>query len=231
MKILRPEGLASRRCKAIVLLSGGLDSSVAAALAISKGRQLTALSIDYGQSHRIELKAAKRQAKRLEISRQIVLRLPLGAIAKGALVDGSALNLKGPKAGKPSSYVSFRNGIFLSLAAALAEAEEALEIWGGWCGQDFGGYPDCREDFFEAMDEVMRLGSWQGRRGKPFRILAPLARLSKAETLRLGASLGVDFGATWTCYAPKQGHPCGRCDACRIRAAGFEAAGLKDSNL
>jgi 7-cyano-7-deazaguanine synthase len=216
------------RTKVVVLLSGGLDSSVVAALAKSCGREIVALSIDYGQSHAIELKKAKQQARLLGLKEQLSLKLPLDQIASGALVDGSRLNTKGLKTGKPSSYVSFRNGVFLALAASLAEARGAEEIWGGWCGEDFGGYPDCRADFFEAMNEAIRLGSWAGRRGKPVRIVAPLASLSKAETLKLGLSLGVDFKNTWTCYAPKRGRACQKCDACRVRARGFKAAKLMD---
>jgi 7-cyano-7-deazaguanine synthase len=215
--------------KAVVLLSGGLDSAVAAALAKSKGRSLAALSFDYGQRHRIELKRARAVARRLGVKRHHILRLPLRAVASGALVDGSRLNKSGVKKGRPSSYVSFRNGVFLSLAASLAEAEGAGEIWGGWCGSDFGGYPDCRADFFAAMNKLIRLGSWAGRKGRGAKVLAPLAHKSKAETLRLGIKLGLDLGMTWSCYAPKAGKPCGLCDACRVRRKGFKEAGLIDA--
>ena len=217
--------------KAIVLLSGGLDSAVAAALASSLGRDVLALSFDYGQRHALELKRAKAQAKALGIKKHAVLRLPLERLAKGALVDGGAVNKKGLKKGKPSTYVSFRNGVFLSLAASWAEAEGASEIWGGWCGDDFGGYPDCRADFFKAMNRLITLGSWAGRKGKGPRVIAPLAKLSKAATLRLGARLGVDFKNTWSCYAPKSGKPCLKCDACRVRAKGFQQAKIKDRGM
>ena len=214
--------------KAVVLLSGGLDSSVVAALARSKGRQVIALSFDYGQSHAVELKRARLQAKMLGIRRHLSVTLPLGAIASGALVDGSRLNTKGLKKGKPSSYVTFRNGVFLAVAASLAEAEGAREIWGGWCGADFGGYPDCRPDFFAAMNKAIRLGSWAGRRGKAIKIVAPLGRLSKLQTLTLGLKLGVDLHSTWTCYQPDKKRACGRCDACRVRAAAFSELGMAD---
>ena len=215
--------------KAILLLSGGLDSAVAGALAVSRKRQLIALSFDYGQRHKVELSRAKAQAKALKIKRHVIVRLPLAGLASGALVDGGKVNQGGPKKGKPSTYVSFRNGVFLALAASLAEAEGAREIWGGWCGADFGGYPDCRADFFEAMNRAIRLGSWSGRRGKAVKIVAPLGRLSKASTLRLGKKLGVDFSRTWTCYAPLKGKACAKCDACRGRAAGFKDAKIQDS--
>lgn len=215
--------------KAVLLLSGGLDSAVAGALARSRGRRLIALSFDYGQRHKLELQRAKAQAKALKIRRHAVLRLPLSDIARGALVDGTKVNRAGLKKGKPSTYVSFRNGVFLALAASLAEAEGAREIWGGWCGADFGGYPDCRADFFAAMNRAIRLGSWAGRQGRAVKIVAPLARLSKAATLRLGARLGVDFKKTWTCYAPMHGKACRSCDACRARAAGFNVAKLNDA--
>lgn len=207
--------------KAVVLLSGGLDSAVAAALAISRGRRVIALSIDYGQRHKVELSRARAQAKLLTIKRHHLVKLPLSQIASGALVDGSRVNRQGPKKGRPSTYVSFRNGVFLALAASLAEAEGAAEIWGGWCGSDYGGYPDCRDDFFAAMNRAIRLGSWAGRRGKGPKVMAPLAHLSKLETLKLGKRLGVDFNKTWSCYAPKAGRPCRACDACRVRQRGF----------
>ncbi len=215
--------------KAIILFSGGLDSAITAALAKARGRELVALSFDYGQRHRIELSRARRLAKAMKIKRHLVLRLPLNKIAAGALVDGTKVNKSGAKKGAPSTYVSYRNGVFLSLAFSLAEAEGAREVWGGWCGADFGGYPDCRADFFKAMERAAGLGTWEGRRGRGFKVVAPLAKLGKAASFRLGKKLGVDFSATWTCYAPKASKPCGLCDACRARANGFEEAGLKDA--
>jgi 7-cyano-7-deazaguanine synthase len=215
--------------KAVVLLSGGLDSAITAALAKSKGRQLIALSFDYGQRHALELKFALVQARRLGLKRHVILKLPLSAIASGALVDGSGINKQGVKKGvRPSTYVSFRNGVFLALALSLAEAEGATEIWGGWCGADFGGYPDCRQDFFKAVEKTARLGTWAGRRGKGIKIVAPLAKLGKAASLKLGLKLGVDFSKTWTCYAPVKGRPCRACDACRVRSQGFKDARIHD---
>jgi 7-cyano-7-deazaguanine synthase len=208
-----------------------MDSAVAAALAKKRGRSLTALSFDYGQSHRRELSCARIQARDLGITRHVILRLPLKSIASGALLGKGRLNQKGLKPGKPASYVSFRNGVFLALAASMAEAEGALEIWGGWCGADYGGYPDCRAAFFKAMNSAIRLGSWAGQRGKSIRIVAPLKDKDKAATLRLGLKLGVDFARNWTCYAPRRKKICGRCDACRVRAAGFKKAKLNDRGI
>lgn len=209
--------------RAILLLSGGLDSAVAGALAKARGRRLIALSIDYGQRHRKELGFARRQARLLGAKR-VLFKLPLGLLASGALVDGKAVNKAGLKAGRPSTYVSFRNGIFLSLAFALAEREGASEVWGGWCGADYGGYPDCRKPFFSAMEKAGRLGRWAG----PLKIVAPLARLGKSQTLKLGKRLGVDFKTTWTCYDPRRGRPCGGCDACRVRRQAFLDARMND---
>lgn len=222
--------------KAVVLLSGGMDSAVTAALARAQGRRCVGLAIDYGQRHRRELTQARWQAKRLGFERFVRLRLPLAGIAAGALVDGSAVNKGGLKKGRPSTYVSFRNGVFLAAAASLAESWGAREIWGGWCFSDQGGYPDCRPSFFKAFSAAVDAGTWAGAKGGHLRIEAPLGRSSKAGILRLGQSLGVDFSHTWTCYAPasvRRGgrsaiHPCGRCDACRLREQGFRQAHLKD---
>jgi 7-cyano-7-deazaguanine synthase len=215
--------------KAVLLLSGGMDSAIAGAVARAKGRELTGLSIHYGQRHAKELVAARWQAKRLKLKRHITLKLPLGAIASGSLVDGGKINQGGVKKGKPATYVSFRNGVFLAAAASLAEAVGASEIWGGWCFTDHAGYPDCTPKFFRAFEKAVHAGSWAGREGSRLRIQAPLGRLSKQAGIRLGLKLGVDFGHTWTCYQPtRSGRSCGLCDACRLRAGGYAAAHLKD---
>lgn len=218
-------GLRHSKAKAVVLLSGGMDSVITAAVAKHQGRQLTALTIDYGQRHRKELIAARWQAKRLGIQRHVMLKLPLGAIAVGSLVDGGAINRRGVKKGKPKTYVSFRNGVFLAAAASLAEAVKATEIWGGWCFTDQAGYPDCTPQFFRAFERAVDAGTWAGREGLRLSIQAPLGRLSKANSVRWGLRLGVDFKHTWTCYQPTaSGRSCGVCDACRLRAQGFDAA-------
>jgi 7-cyano-7-deazaguanine synthase len=224
--------------KAVVLLSGGMDSAIVAAAARAKGRGLFGLSLRYGQSHAVELGCARRQAALLGFERHVVLNLPLAKIAAGGLVDARPAKARSTAAqGQPSTYVSFRNGVFLAAAASWAEALGAEEVWGGWCFTDHAGYPDCTPAFFRAFERAVRAGTWAGRRGKALRIVAPLGRLSKAASVRLGARLGVDFAHTWTCYRPstprgqspsRRPRPCGRCEACRLRAAGFAQAGMKD---
>ncbi len=219
--------------KAVVLLSGGMDSAVAAARARALGRSLVSLTFDYGQSHREELRRARVQARLLGVERAVSLRLPLGRVASGALLEPSRIGTRGPRPGRPATYVNFRNGIFLAAAAALAESVGAREVWGGWCRTDHAGYPDCTPAFFRAFERAVRAGTWDGRRGRPFRVVAPLAGMDKAASVRLGLRLGVDFGRTWTCYRPASrsggaGEPCGACDACRLRAEGFRRAGVAD---
>lgn len=211
--------------KVVILLSGGMDSAVVLAQAVAKGRQIHALTLDYGQRHRRELLAAKRLAKRAKVKEHVVLRLPLRAIAAGALVDGGKVRKSGARPGKPTTYVTFRNGVFLALAASFAEARGAREIWGGWCATDLGGYPDCRPVFLRAMAKAIATGTW-GRGAA--RIVAPLGRLDKAAVTRLGQRLGVRFGETWTCYDPQKGRACRHCDACRLRQNGFEVAHVRD---
>ena len=224
--------MASKHPKAVVLLSGGMDSVITAALAKAQGRDLVALTIDYGQTHRREITAARWQAKRLGIKKHVTLKLPLGGIAVGSLVDGSAIRRTGVKKGKPSTYVSFRNGVFLAAAASLAEAMGAREIWGGWCFTDQAGYPDCTPAFFRAFEKAVDAGTWAGKEGGRLSIQAPLGRLSKAASVRLGTALSVDFKHTWTCYQPtKRGSACGLCDACRLRHQGFVSAHVKDPLL
>jgi 7-cyano-7-deazaguanine synthase len=198
-----------------------MDSAVAAAMAGARGRRLFGLTLDYGQSHRKEIKAARVQARDFGIKRHWVVKLPLKNLAAGGLLDTQA----------PLAYVTFRNGVFLSLGLSLAEALGAEEIWGGWCGADQAGFPDCRRDFLKAMEKAANLGTAAGRfRGVRFKILSPLAGLSKAQTIKKGLKLGVDFSHTWTCY--KGGRkPCGQCAACGHRKKGFKEAGVQDPVL
>ena len=219
---------------AVVLLSGGLDSATAAAWATSKGYRLSALSIDYGQRHRCELDAAKNVAASLGISDHVVLPIDLAAFGGSALVDPSMPVPKNRSdadigLGIPVTYVPARNTVFLSLALAMAETRGAGAILLGVNAIDYSGYPDCRPEFLAAFGEVARLGTKAGVEGRPIELVAPLVTLSKAEIIRLGLSLGLDYGLTTSCYDPDiDGRPCGRCDSCLLRAAGFAAVGATD---
>ena len=219
---------------AVVLLSGGLDSATAAAWATSKGYRLSALSIDYGQRHRCELDAAKNVAASLGISDHVVLPIDLAAFGGSALVDPSMPVPKNRSdadigLGIPVTYVPARNTVFLSLALAMAESRGAGAIVLGVNAIDYSGYPDCRPEFLAAFAEVARLGTKAGVEGRPIQLVAPLVTLSKAEIIRLGLSLGLDYGLTTSCYDPDiDGRPCGRCDSCLLRAAGFAAVGATD---
>ena len=219
---------------AVVLLSGGLDSATAAAWATSKGYRLSALSIDYGQRHRCELDAAKNVAASLGISDHVVLPIDLAAFGGSALVDPSMPVPKNRSdadigLGIPVTYVPARNTVFLSLALAMAETRGAGAILLGVNAIDYSGYPDCRPEFLAAFAEVARLGTKAGVEGRPIELVAPLVTLSKAEIIRLGLSLGLDYGLTTSCYDPDiDGRPCGRCDSCLLRAAGFAAVGATD---
>ena len=219
---------------AVVLLSGGLDSATAAAWATSKGYRLSALSIDYGQRHRCELDAAKNVAASLGISDHVVLPIDLAAFGGSALVDPSMPVPKNRSdadigLGIPVTYVPARNTVFLSLALAMAETRGAGAIVLGVNAIDYSGYPDCRPEFLTAFQEVARLGTKAGVEGRSIELVAPLVTLSKAEIIRLGLSLGLDYGLTTSCYDPdSRGRPCGRCDSCLLRAAGFAAVGATD---
>ncbi len=219
---------------AVVLLSGGLDSATAAAWATSRGYRLSALSIDYGQRHRCELDASRAVARALEIRDHVILPIDLAAFGGSALVDPS---MPVPKDrsdadighGIPVTYVPARNTVFLSLALAMAETRGAAAIVLGVNAIDYSGYPDCRPEFLTAFQEVARLGTKSGVEGRSIELVAPLATLSKAEIIRLGLSLGLDYGLTTSCYDPDvRGRPCGRCDSCLLRAAGFAAVGATD---
>jgi 7-cyano-7-deazaguanine synthase len=231
------EGLAPDRGRAVVLLSGGLDSATAAAWARAAGHPLTALSVAYGQRHAVELDAARDVARSLGIADHVVLTVDLAAFGGSSLVDPAAAVPKGRTDaeiahGIPSTYVPARNTVFLSLALALAEARCADAIVLGVNAIDYSGYPDCRPEYLAAFDALAALATKAGVEGHAPRILAPLVSLSKAEIIRLGHGLGVDYGLTTSCYDPLTGgRPCGRCDSCRLRAAGFAAAGLEDPRV
>jgi 7-cyano-7-deazaguanine synthase len=219
---------------AVVLLSGGLDSATAAAWAAREGYRLSALSIDYGQRHRCELESARAVAQVLGIRDHVVLPIDLAAFGGSALVDPTAEVPKDRSDadighGIPVTYVPARNTVFLSLALAMAETRGAAAIVLGVNAIDYSGYPDCRPEFLAAFQEVARLGTKVGVEGRPIELVAPLATLSKAEIIRLGLSLDLDYGLTTSCYDPdSRGRPCGRCDSCLLRAAGFAAVGATD---
>lgn len=220
--------------KAVILLSGGLDSATCLAVAISEGFECVALSFDYGQRHGCELQAARRVAAALGAARHHVLKLDL------RLWGGSALtsdDLAVPDFGThgnaiPVTYVPARNLMFLSCAAACAEAENARDIFIGVNSLDYSGYPDCRPEFIRSFAETARLGTKACDEGWKFEIHAPLQYLTKAEIIRKGAELGVDYSITHSCYNPSPGGlACGRCDSCKLRQAGFAAANMPDPTI
>jgi 7-cyano-7-deazaguanine synthase len=214
---------------AVVLLSGGLDSATALAIARSQGFQCYALSVEYGQRHSAELDAAKRVAQAFGACDHRIMRVDLAGIGGSALTDRSIAVPEAPTSGIPVTYVPARNTMMLALALAWAEVLEARDIFIGVNSVDFSGYPDCRPEFIAAFEQLATVATKAGVTGKPCRIHAPLIELSKAEIIREGTRLGVDYALTVSCYqADEAGRACGRCDSCRLRRAGFEAAGVAD---
>ena len=220
---------------AIVLLSGGLDSTTCAAIAREEGYGILALTIDYNQRHRVELEAARRAAEAFEALRHVVLPLDLSAFGGSALTSDTAVPKgAGPvdDADIPVTYVPARNTVFLSVALAWAEAAGARDIFIGVNALDYSGYPDCRPGFIAAFEALAATATKAGAEGERFRVHTPLIDLDKAGIARRAAELGVDAGATWTCYDPvvreDEALHCGRCDACRLRAKGFVEAGIPD---
>jgi len=215
---------------AVILLSGGLDSTVCAAWAKAEGYGLLALTIDYNQRHRVELQAATRVGEALGVGRHVVLPLDLTRFGGSALTDASiAVPKEGVGEGIPVTYVPARNTMFLSLALAFAESAGARDIVIGVNAVDYSGYPDCRPEFIAAFEHLATLATKAGTEGAGFRIHTPLAGLGKAEIIALGQRWGAPLHLSWSCYDPTpDGHPCGQCDSCRLRAAGFAAAGAPD---
>lgn len=223
---------------AVVLLSGGLDSYTAAASARADGYELFALTIRYGQIHLTEVDAARRVAKALAVTRHVELDVNLTAFGGSSLLGEGAIPTDrdltatadaGHQAQIPSTYVPARNTIFLSLALGWAEVVGAEVIVIGVNALDYSGYPDCRPEYVAAFEHLASLATRAGVEGRPLRVLAPLQQMTKAEIVRLGMRLGLDYGLTHSCYAPQpDGRPCGRCDSCRLRAKGFEEAGVVD---
>ncbi len=213
---------------AVVLLSGGLDSMVCAALARQAGYRVIALTIDYHQRHRVELDAARTIAGLLA-DRHIILPLDLTAFGGSSLTSAAPVPKGGVEEGIPSTYVPARNTVFLSLALACAEASGSSDLFVGVNALDYSGYPDCRPDFISAFEALANLGTKAGVEGVPFTIHAPLQQMTKADIAREAARLGLDAGISHSCYDPAaDGGACRLCDACRLRAKGFEEAGLPD---
>jgi 7-cyano-7-deazaguanine synthase len=222
---------------AVILLSGGLDSATALAIAKDRGFTCYALSFDYGQRHRHELDAARRVAAALGVAQHAVCQIDLRAFGGSALtadLDVPKDRAEGEMStGIPITYVPVRNTIFLSFALGWAEVLGAFDLFIGVNALDYSGYPDCRPAFITAFEQLANLATKAGVEGQGrFRIHAPLIELTKAEIIRTGTALGVDYGQTHSCYDPTPtGHPCGRCDSCQLRAKGFAEAGLKDPAL
>ena len=219
--------------KAVVLLSGGLDSATTAAIARERGFVLYALSFRYGQRHAIEIEAAQRVAAFLGVEQHVIQTIDLRVFGGSALTG----KLEVPKSSEPAAvgggipvtYVPARNTIFLSFALAFAEVSGASDIFLGVNAVDYSGYPDCRPEFISAFEAVARLGTKAGAEGSPFTVHAPLISMSKVDIIREGGRLGVDFGLTHSCYDPQpNGTSCGRCESCLLRKQGFAEAGIED---
>lgn len=216
--------------KAVVLLSGGLDSMVTAAIALERGFEVHALTVDYGQRHRVELSSAKAIAKKLDLAGQMEISLDLRAFGGSALTA----EIEVPKQGRcdniPVTYVPARNLVFLALTTACAEAAGASDVFIGVNALDYSGYPDCRPEFIASFAETARLGTKAGVEGTPFTIHAPLQQMTKADIATECSRLGLDPAWSWSCYDPAPDETaCGRCDSCRLRKKGFAEAGIVDS--
>ena len=224
---------------AVVLLSGGLDSMVTAAIARERGMAVHALTIDYGQRHIRELQSARSIAEKLGVKRHVELPLDLRQFGGSALTDDIEVPKDRPLSDEsiPVTYVPARNIVFLSMATAFAESVQASDIFIGVNAVDYSGYPDCRPEFIRSFAQSIALGTRSGvtEGERPWRIHTPLQNLSKAEIVRLGVEVGVDFGVTLSCYDPEESegviHACRHCDACRLRAGGFADAGVVDAGL
>ncbi|MEC9363629.1 7-cyano-7-deazaguanine synthase QueC [Sinimarinibacterium flocculans] len=221
--------MGSEARKAVVLFSGGLDSATVLALAREQGFALHALSVAYGQRHDAELAAARRIAERAGVVEHRLIQVNLDAFGGSALTDRRIDVPETPSEGVPVTYVPARNTLFLSLALGWAEVIGARDIFVGVNAVDYSGYPDCRPAFIEAFERLARVATKAGAEGQSFVVHAPLIKMSKADIVRTGTRLGVDYAQTVSCYqADAEGRACGRCDACRLRREGFAAAGLAD---
>ena len=216
---------------AVVLLSGGLDSFTAAAIEQTEGAALHALTVRYGQVHTCEIEAARRVARALDVVEHLELSADLSAMGGSALTGDGAVPKDRPldETDIPSTYVPARNTVLLSLALAWAEAIGARDLVIGVNALDYSGYPDCRPEFIEAFERLATLATRAGVEGARFRVRAPLLAMTKADIIRRGSALGLDYGLTHSCYDPRpEGRPCTRCDSCRLRAQGFAEAGVAD---
>lgn len=215
--------------KAVILLSGGLDSATVVAMAKAEGYDCYTMSFDYGQRHRAELQAAERVARQQGVIEHKVIGLNLNGIGGSALTDSSIDVPEAPSEGIPVTYVPARNTVFLSLALGWAEVLGARDIFIGVNAVDYSGYPDCRPEFVEAFERMANLATKAGVDGDGFRIQAPLQFLSKAQIIEAGIAQGVDYSLTVSCYqADDDGRACGKCDSCRLRSEGFAVAGISD---
>jgi len=215
--------------KAVILVSGGLDSATVLAIAKKEGYECYALSFDYGQRHSHELLQSKRVSEALGAKQHKIANIDLGVFGGSALTDDSINVPDQQEQGIPITYVPARNTVFLSMALGWAEVLGANAIFIGANAVDYSGYPDCRPEYIESFEAMANLATKQSIEGEPFKILAPLIDLTKAEIIQQGLALGVDYGITSSCYDPQEnGQPCGVCDSCRIRAAGFATACLAD---
>ncbi|PIB59320.1 7-cyano-7-deazaguanine synthase QueC [Pseudomonas sp. 2822-17] len=215
--------------RAVILLSGGLDSATLVAMVRAQGYSCYSMSFDYGQRHRAELNAAARVARDLGVVEHKVVGLNLGGMGGSALTDSTIGLPEAPSEGIPVTYVPARNTVFLSLALGWAEVLNARDIFIGVNALDYSGYPDCRPEYVESFERMANLATKAGVEGQGFRIQAPLQNMSKADIVKAGVGLGVDYALTVSCYqADEGGRACGKCDACRLRAEGFQMAGITD---
>lgn len=218
--------------KAVILLSGGLDSATVLAMAKAEGYSCYSMSFDYGQRHRAELNAARQVAQQLGVREHKVIGLDLDGIGGSALTDTRIAVPEAPAEGIPVTYVPARNTVFLALALGWAEVLGARDLFIGVNAVDYSGYPDCRPEFIDAFEQMANLATRAGIEGKGVRIRAPLQQMSKAQIIRAGLEHGVDYRLTVSCYqADDEGRACGKCDSCRLRSAGFAAAGVADSTV
>lgn len=224
--------MRSTQPKAVVLISGGLDSTTVLAIAKSQGYDCYTLSFDYGQRHKAELLAAERTAKSLGSSQHKVIKLDLRSIGGSALTDDHIDVPEEETQGIPVTYVPARNTIFLSIALGWAEVLQAQHIFVGVNAVDYSGYPDCRPEYIQAFEQMANLATKAGVEGKKLSVQTPLMKLSKSDIVRWGLELGVDYSLTVSCYqADDQGRACGRCDSCRLRKQGFLQADVNDPTI